>query len=329
MAFDFSELSKVSSLLNEQGAGNGIRRVRVDSIQPDPNQPRKTFDQESLAELAQSIQSMGIVQPPVVRTHTAGYMLISGERRWRAAGQLGLQTIEIIVRDDLSARAQLVENIQREALSAWEIYRVIGGELEAGAKQLDLAKAFGKSKQWISAYASIAKMPEPFIALLRDNRVSGITALHALYRLHQDRPEVAKQLLDSSDLITTVGVAHANAGASPQNPNQAADSSRAISPDPGDKSQNRATRTPFTGCVVEKDVEQTSPVGNPARTPSARKSLPIRIRAHYDNANWIVDYTRQRSEADGTVSVMLEGAEADVRFAPIAALRLQSIDVIE
>jgi hypothetical protein len=63
--------------------------------------------------------------------------------------------------------------------------------------------------------------------------------------------------------------------------------------------------------------------------PQTHRTLPIRIRAHYDNENWVVDYTRQRSEVDGTVSVRLEGADGSVCFASLEALKLQSIEVVE
>src|SRR6185437_4984370 len=189
MTLDLSSLDDISALIRGQDTGKGTRAVRVDAIRSDPDQPRKTFEQESLSELAESIRSVGIIQPPVVRTQDDGYMLISGERRWRAARQLGWEKIDVIVRDDLSARAQLIENIQREALSAWEIYRVIAGEIDAGTTQTDLARALGKSGGWVGAYAAVCKMPESFVSLLRESRIADITALGHLYRLHQERPE--------------------------------------------------------------------------------------------------------------------------------------------
>src|SRR6185437_12271632 len=182
MTLDLSGLSDINALLSAQNKGNGLRSVRVDAIRPDPNQPRKSFDEVSLAELAQSIQSIGIIQPPVVRTGKDCYPLISGERRWRAARQLGWEKIDVIVRDDLNAHAQLVENIQREALTPWEIYRVVSAELDAGTTQAELARALGKSKAWIAAYAAVNKMPESLVTALRERRVTGITALGHLHR---------------------------------------------------------------------------------------------------------------------------------------------------
>src|SRR6185437_2166604 len=216
MTLDLSSLDDISALIRGQDTGKGTRAVRVDAIRSDPDQPRKTFEQESLSELAESIRSVGIIQPPVVRTQDDGYMLISGERRWRAARQLGWEKIDVIVRDDLSARAQLVENIQRESLSDWEIYRVISGELDAGAKQVDLAAAFGKSKQWVEAYAAVRKMPEVLVTALRENRVAGITAMGHLHRLHNNRPDVARRLLDSPEPITRGMIAGVIADASAQ-----------------------------------------------------------------------------------------------------------------
>ena len=154
MPFDLSPLSKISALLKEQDARKeaGLLEVRVDAIQPDPNQPRKAFDDGALAELAQSIESVGLIHPPTVRTQDQQYMLISGERRWRATRLLGKETIQVIVRDGLdactTAHAQLVENIQNESLSSWEIYRAIVAELESGTTQADLATALGKSRAW-------------------------------------------------------------------------------------------------------------------------------------------------------------------------------------
>ena len=80
--------------------------IPIDQIEVNPNQPRKVFDSESLTELAASIQTSGVIQPVVVRRHGAGYQLIAGERRWRAARQAGLARIPAVVRDASDARRQ-------------------------------------------------------------------------------------------------------------------------------------------------------------------------------------------------------------------------------
>lgn len=329
MEFDFSELTKVSSLLDEQSAGNGIRRVRMDSIQPDPNQPRKTFDEEPLAELAQSIRSIGIIQPPVVRTRDDGYILISGERRWRAARQIGLDMIDVIVRDDLSARAQLVENIQREALGAWEIYRVIAGELGAGTSQADLARALGKSGGWVGAYAAVGKMPEPFVSLLRDSRIADITALGHLYRLHQERPQAAATLLGFSEPITRAMIAGVRAQALTTDGREATKDLSPSSGASGDQFGGEASSA-IAGAVVHpgKVNADASPPESPVPRSKAPSKASVRIRVYFDNANWTVDYTQQRQDVSCVVSVKLDGAKGEVRYAPLDGLVLQSIECL-
>src|SRR5438034_9355348 len=85
-------------LSSAPGTEETISEIPIDQIAVNPNQPRKLFDSESLSELAASIRSSGVIQPVVVRRHGAGYQLIAGERRWRAARQAGLARIPYVVR---------------------------------------------------------------------------------------------------------------------------------------------------------------------------------------------------------------------------------------
>ena len=329
MALDLSSLSDISALIRGQDTGKGIRKVKVDAIQPDPNQPRKAFDEGALAELAASIQSIGIIQPPVVRTHDDGYLLISGERRWRAARQLGWEKIDVIVRDDLHAHAQLVENIQREALSPWEIYRVIAAELDAGTTQAELARALGKSGGWVGAYAAVGKMPQPFVTMLREGRVADITALAQLFRLHKDMPDVARQLLDSTGLVTrpmitaastAAAMHHSSAGLNPACPETPAPSAF------GEEIVGTAPTAPGEG--IAREHATSRPLGKSTTVPPvpSARPLPIRICVSFEGAIWTVDYTRQQGGANGTVAVMLEGEDGIKRYAPLEDLRLQSIE---
>lgn len=324
MTFDLSSLSDISALIRGQDVGSGIRRVSVDAIQPDPNQPRKAFEEESLNELAQSIQSIGIIQPPVVRTHNNCYMLISGERRWRAARHIGLKQIDIIVRDDLSARAQLVENIHREALSAWEIYRVIASELDAGAKQVDLAEAFGKSKQWVEGFAAVRKMPEHLLELLKANRVADITVMSQLARLERDMPDIATSVLECSGVITRGMIADAmNLRA--QRP--AVTVAPAV-PDISDLSTDSPVVATSPVAPPKRAVERSKNAGAPLidMHPNSSQALPVLIRAYFDNACWIVNYAEQHVDTDGIHSVLLEGEEGRKCYGPLEALTLKSIE---
>lgn len=320
MTLDLSGLSDISALLSAQNKGNGLRSVRVDAIRPDPNQPRKSFDETSIAELAESIRAVGIIQPPVVRRFDDGYLLIAGERRWRAARLLGLEVIDVIVRDDLEAKAQIVENIQRDALSAWEVYRWIASELDAGTKQNELAAGIGKSKQWISAYASIAKMPESLITALRENRIEDITALGHLCRLQKELPEEATRLLGSCVPITRKAVADAFVQSSASHSHTDGDgridaSSRSAS--------NQAESPDKVSDSKSHDVKERAA---PAAVSEASPLLPVRITVYYEGRNWLVNYAEQDTDADGARTVKIEGEEGAVRFALLGSLRLLSIE---
>jgi ParB family chromosome partitioning protein len=101
----------------------GFQEIPVSSIRPNPHQPREHFDEETLAALADSIREVGVLQPVLVRAVDGAFELIAGERRWRAARRVGLQTVPALVRtvDDVSTLQQaIIENVQREALNPLE-----------------------------------------------------------------------------------------------------------------------------------------------------------------------------------------------------------------
>src|SRR5262245_40677563 len=103
-----------------QAAGASLQEIAIASIVANPQQPRQHFDEESLAALAESIREVGVLQPVLVRERGDGYELIAGERRWRAARRVGLQTVPAIIRhaDDAAVLQQsIVENVQREELN--------------------------------------------------------------------------------------------------------------------------------------------------------------------------------------------------------------------
>ena len=322
MTLDLSGLSDISALLSAQNKGNGLRSVRVDAIRPDPKQPRKRFDEASLAELAESIRAVGIIQPPVVSTQPDGYLLISGERRWRAARLLGLDSIDVIVRDDLNAHAQLVENIQREALSAWEIYRVISAELATGVTQAELAKSLGKSRTWVTAYAAIDNMSPVLVAALRDGRVTGLTALRRLQQLHCAQPEAAAELLKGSTPIDQpmIDCAAIQARCPRKIPENDSLSSECVDHAGGDASSS----LPTDGSNDETS-DRPSPNARHVALPSDA-SLPVRILVAYEDESWLVDYRCQRA-LDGVTSVKLVSQKQGACFAPVASLKLQSIQV--
>ena len=155
----------------EEAAGDALKSLPVDQLQPGRYQPRTGMDPERLAELAESIKAQGVIQPIVVRELARGqYEIIAGERRWRAARQAGLAEIPSVVRvvDDRSVVAMaLIENIQREDLNPLEeavaLSRLID---EFSLTHQQAAEAVGRSRAAVSNLLRLLELPEPIRALL-------------------------------------------------------------------------------------------------------------------------------------------------------------------
>ena len=131
-----------------------LRNLKITEVEPNRDQPRKTFKQESLEELAESIKTYGIIQPIVVSKKDGYYSIVAGERRWRAAKLAGLEEIPAIVRDDdeqINKEIALIENIQREDLNPFEKALGIRHLMEKyNLTQEQVAKKLGKSRSSIS-----------------------------------------------------------------------------------------------------------------------------------------------------------------------------------
>lgn len=141
-----------------------MTEIAVADIFPNPSQPRSLFDEEALGELADSIRTLGLIQPITVRRSGDKYMIISGERRWRAAQVAGLELLPAYVRevDDENLHAMaLVENIQRQDLNAIEIalgmQRLID---ECGLTQDALADKVGKKRSTVANYMRLLRLPD-------------------------------------------------------------------------------------------------------------------------------------------------------------------------
>ena len=130
--------------------GETLLQIRVDQVEANPNQPRKSFDSNALEELSASIKSSGLIQPVVVRRQGPGFQLIAGERRWRAARHAGLTQIPAIVREVTDAESlelALVENLLREDLNPMEEGEAFDRLLtQFGWTQEELAQRVGKDR---------------------------------------------------------------------------------------------------------------------------------------------------------------------------------------
>lgn len=157
-------------------APQDLREIPVGSIVPNPNQPRKQMDDKAMAELVASIREFGIVQPVVIRPVGAGYELVVGERRWRAAQQAGLKSIPAIVRSSTSTESlemALIENLQREDLNAIEeglAYRQLIEDF--GISQNEIAKRVGKDRATVANTLRLLQLPAEIQRMVIDGEVT-------------------------------------------------------------------------------------------------------------------------------------------------------------
>ena len=195
--------------------GSKIMEIDVSSIKPNPNQPRKTFDPDALMDLSTSIKAQGVLQPILVEEIADNvYVIVAGERRYRAAKLAGLKKIPCIVRtfSDLQRMAiSLIENIQRENLNPVEEARAFSYLLtQAGIKQEELAQRVGKGRSTITNSLRLLNLPEKMLEGLEKGY---ITSGHARALLSVDNPadqEVLFSKIISEDLSVRQAEALAN-----------------------------------------------------------------------------------------------------------------------
>jgi len=181
-----------------QGRRDSVREVPIAQIRPNPAQPRQHFDEDALAELAESIRQHGVLQPILLRPAEGGYELIAGERRWRASQRAQLHTIPALVRehdDSSSAELALIENVQRSDLNAIEEaegYQTLIGRF--GHTQDNVAKIVGKSRSHVANLLRLLGLPD----LVRQMLMRGdISMGHARAITTAAEPEVlAREIAD-------------------------------------------------------------------------------------------------------------------------------------
>lgn len=191
--------SAVSNLIaeGESVADGSVRYTSITDLYRNPNQPRQDFSENEIAELAESIKNHGVLQPILVRSRksSAGYEIIAGERRWRAAQQAKVMQVPVIIKDfndDLSFEIALVENIQRADLNPVEealAYQNLVDRLKLN--QSAVAERVGKDRATVANSLRLLKLPPPVIDLLRNGK---ITTGHAKAILSAKEPAVQMSL---------------------------------------------------------------------------------------------------------------------------------------
>lgn len=141
-----------------------VTEVSLQQLRPNPYQPRKNFDEQSIQELAESIKQHGVIQPIIVRSVVKGYEIIAGERRYRASQLLGLPTIPAVIRsfsDQQVMEIALIENLQRENLNAIELALAYQGLMDQfSLTQEELSVKVGKSRSHIANFLRLLQLPE-------------------------------------------------------------------------------------------------------------------------------------------------------------------------
>jgi ParB family chromosome partitioning protein len=181
---------------NTPPAGSSISEIQLSRIHPNPAQPRAAFDQDALQELAASIRAVGVIQPITLReTPDGNYMIISGERRFRAAKIAGKDAIPAYLRTDADENVMemaLIENIQREDLNAIEIALAYQNLISAhGLTQEQLSERVGKKRATIANYLRLIKLPAEIQIALKDRKIE---MGHARALLAVDDPQTQLEI---------------------------------------------------------------------------------------------------------------------------------------
>lgn len=174
----------------------GLQQIAIGDIDPNSDQPRQTFSDETIAQLAQSIKDQGVLQPLLVTPMPGGrYRIVAGERRWRASRQAGLETVPCLVRDlDMIQQMEiaLIENIQREDLNAIEQAAAIRSLMrQCGYTQEAVAARLSKSRPAIANMLRLLTLPEEIQMMVKQGQLS---AGHARVLAGMDRNEAKLSL---------------------------------------------------------------------------------------------------------------------------------------
>lgn len=238
-------LGAILSVSSEQANGaEELRELPIELISPNPKQPRRRFDEESLAALAGSLDERGVLQPVLVRPRPGGtYELVAGERRWRAARIAGLKSVPAIVREREDAQAlevALVENMAREDLNPIDEARACAALVEElGLTRQDVGRRVGRSRVAVSNLVRLLDLPDEAIELVQQGALSeGHGRAVLLAEDHGERRRLARAAAEQgwSVRVTEERARQSNLDGSPE-AKSTADRSAAAHPD-----QERAAR---------------------------------------------------------------------------------------
>ena len=207
--FDLSQFEKAPVFAPDNQIGIVLSLPLV-SIIEDPTQPRTEFDSEELARLADDIGRRGVQAPIAVRPPVDGiYQIIHGARRFRASGLAGLPTIPAIVQADEEAfddYSQVLENTQRDNLTALDIARFIQKRKALGESNSQIARNLSEKPEWVTYHLALIDMPPEIQQAYDAGQVTGAKSTYELRKLHSKDPDAVKELISSGEEITQVRI---------------------------------------------------------------------------------------------------------------------------
>lgn len=197
MEFDFGLESLASEL---EADSTGVTELPIEQVKRDPEQPRTVFDTEKLERLADSIKAQGVIQPIIVRVgdEPDTYIIIAGERRWRASQIAGKTTIPAIIKESGYTEivaAQIIENIDREGFTLFDEVKAVVRMCDICGTAKDAADTLGKTKAWVSQRVKIAKGGELIEEFILKGESTDVVGTYQLARLVERNAEMARDFI--------------------------------------------------------------------------------------------------------------------------------------
>lgn len=323
MALDLSFKQLIDAAEDGVAATGQPICIAIDRIDEDPDQPRRSFDDRKLDELAESVGQHGVLQPIVLRQGAEGgrYVIVMGARRYRAAKRAGLRDIPAFIHAAGSADryVQMIENIQRDDLNAPEIAAFVADRLEQGDNQADISRKLGKPRDWVSRYASVQHMPEFLRSKLAG---SSIRAVYELYQAWREQPDAVEALCAAQESFSD---AHAR-----QLAREVRTKVRGSPADDEGTSGAQPSRSPVVSEMALRPIERDRVTATAKRRPNSsadrneRMSTSLTIRVRHQDRTGCLLIDRLASRGSRHAVLLIDGAD-EAEEVPASTIRIEEI----
>ncbi|MCS3453879.1 ParB/RepB/Spo0J family partition protein [Bradyrhizobium elkanii] len=323
MALDLSFKQLIAAAEDDAATIGQPTCISIDRIDEDPDQPRRSFDEQKLDELAESVLQHGVLQPIVLRqaTEDGRYVIVMGARRYRAAKRAGLRDLPAFVHAAGSADryVQMIENIQRDDLNAPEIAAFIADRLEQGDNQADISRKLGKPRDWVSRYASVMNMPDFLRSKLAG---SSIRAVYELYQAWREQPNAVETLCAAQESFTDAHARQLAREVRTKVRGSPADDEGApgVQPPQGPVAPQVASQPMVIGRETAKAEKRLNSSVN--RSERMSTSLTIRVR-HQDRTGCLL-VDRLASRGSRHAVLLIDGAEV-AEEVPASTITIEEI----